>query len=164
MKQPTPKVDRGTDYERPITPYFIDAAQQASDNVEMFVFCDRHFGTCYDDSNHWEIDEACTIPAMSFYKALANLEAGKEISLQIQADVVKTDSAWGADCEYPHDIVTHQEVQILLRIGISEDMKTVTLKLLRQEADVFMPYAQLQQAENASVTSPKDNEEYSTED
>jgi hypothetical protein len=152
LKQPTAEVDSHTNYARPGTPYYEDANEHSPNKVNIVVYCDKRFSDIIGDSDLWDKSEECIIPALSFYEALSKLEAGEEVSLQAQADIVKTDIAWGVDCENPHDTITHQEMQILIQIGISKDMKTVTLKLLRREGDDFIPYAQLQQTYNARLS------------
>jgi hypothetical protein len=144
LKQPTKEVNSGTFYARPETPYFVDTDEYSKDKVRIVVYCDMRFSDIIGDSDEWDKREECVIPADSFYEVLSKLKAGGEISIQLQADIVESESAWGADCDNPHEIVTHQTVQILLYITISEDMKTVTLKLLRQGNDGFVSYCELQ--------------------
>ena len=150
LKQPTPKREYGTPYERPDTPYFIDAVEPLPDSVTIFVSCDLRYGSFYGDSDHWDRSEACVIPAVSFYEMLANLKPGEKASMQVVVDIVKTDITWGIDCEKPHETITHHKAWILLDIEISTDLKTVTLELLHYEHNGFIPYAKLQRSENIS--------------
>jgi hypothetical protein len=147
LNQPMPRLDKGTPYERPETPFFRHATEPSPDSVTIFVSCDLRYGSFYGDSDHWDRSEACAITAVSFYTLLARLEAGKEVSMEVPATIIETDIAWGADCEDHHETITHKEEPILLHIGISADVKTVILKLLRRKGNEFIQYVTIQQYE-----------------
>lgn len=150
LNQPIPKLDKGTPYERPETPFYQDAMEPSPDSVTIFVSCDLRYGSFYGDSDHWDKSEACVFPAASFYGLLARLEAGKEVSAEVPATISEIDMAWGVDCTDPHETITHKEEPVSLHIGISADLTTLTLRLLRKKADGFAPYATLRKSENAA--------------
>jgi len=151
LNQPPIILDRGTPYERPQTPYFRDATEPSPDTVTIFVSCDLRYGSFYGDSDHWNRSEACAIPSVSFHMLLAGLKAGKAVSMEVPATISKIDMAWGVDCENPHETITHKEEPVSLHIGISADLKTVTLNLLQKKADGFASYATLKQSESAAT-------------
>jgi len=66
--------------------------------------------------------------------------------------IVKEDEAWGIDCLDPHNNVTREEVQIMLRLELSADMRSVTLTLLQQGTGGWLPWAQLRQRDGAAPT------------
>lgn len=144
LNQPMPRLDKGTPYERPETPFYQDATEPSPDSVKIFVSCDLRYGSFYGDSDHWDRSESCVLSAAYFYGLLARLEAGKEVSMELPATIIETDIAWGADCENPHETITHKEEPVLLHIGISADLKKMTLKLLRRKGNEFAPYATMQ--------------------
>ena len=143
LNQTISRLEKGTPYERPEAPFYRDATEPAPDFVTIFIYSDLRFGSFYGDSDHWDRSESCSFPAASFYKLLAGLEAGKEVSGELPATIIETDIAWGPDCVNPHETITHKEEPVLLHIGISTDLKTVTLKLLRKKTDGFASYATL---------------------
>jgi hypothetical protein len=146
---PKPRLEQHTPYERPDTPYFMDVCEQIPDTVTVVVSSARRYGSAYGDSDHWDRNEECVLPAVLFYELLAGLEGGKQASAEMMADIVKTDRAWGIDCVNPYDSVTHEEVRVSLTIEMSPDLKTVTLTLLRCKGNGFVPYATLQRSEIA---------------
>ncbi len=151
LNQPVPWLEKGTPYERPEAPFFKDATDASPDSVTIFVSYDQRYGSFYGDSDHWDRSEVWSLSAVTFYRLLAKLEAGKEVSLELSATIIKTDIAWGIDCENPHETITHKEEPVSLQIGISPDLKTVTLNLLQKKADGFASYATLKHSESAET-------------
>ncbi|MFA5262268.1 MAG: hypothetical protein WC378_00475 [Opitutaceae bacterium] len=145
LSQPTPLVDCHTDYERQSTPFFVDAWASSSDPVRVVVWLDNRYGSYMGDYDNWHHSIAYALPAEWFFDALARLQAGGEISAQTRAEMIKEDEAWGSDCEHPYSDVTRQEVQIMLRLELSADMKAVTLTLLEPRGGGWEPLTQLRQ-------------------
>jgi hypothetical protein len=152
IRLPTPELDSHTDYARPSTPYFTDGNQQYDNEVDIVVSCDFRNRNAYNESNYWDRLKLFSIPEDAFYKTLEKLQRGCEVSMEMECDIVDIDRAWGFDCLEPYCNEKREKVRIILRIGISKEMKTVTLKLLRRERDDFVPYAQLQQTYNARLS------------
>ena len=143
-------IEKGTPYERPETPYFQDATEPATESVRVVISNDLRHGSFYGDSDHWHRSEVCVIPSVSFYTLLAGLETDNTVTMEVLATISEIDMAWGADCENPHETVTHKEEPVLIEIGISEDTKTVTINLLRRKSNEFVPYATLRRSETGS--------------
>ncbi|GEM_PF-3627516 len=149
LNLPPVTLEKGTPYERPETPYFQDASEPSPDAVTIFVSCDLRYGSFYGDSDHWNHSEVCEIPSVSFYTLLAGLEAGKAASMEVTATIGEIDMAWGVDCADPHETITHKQEPILVHVEMSADETAVALKLLRQEKNLYVPYAALQRGGSA---------------
>jgi hypothetical protein len=152
LKQPTPELDSHTDYSRPSTPYFTDVNEQVTKEVDIVVSCDFRNRNADSESNYRDLLKLFSIPAQAFYKTLGKLRPGCDVSMETDSDLVDIDRAWGFDCLEFFCKERREKIRIILQIGISKDMKTVTLKLLRREGDDFIPYAQLQQTCNARLS------------
>jgi TusA-related sulfurtransferase len=148
LKQPTPEVESGTVYARPSTPYFVDTNKETPREVQVVVYCLFRYGSVYGDSDHWDIRELCAVPVISFYEALEKLEPGEEITIHSDGSIINVNSAWGADCENPHDELSSRKVKIKFTLGITEDLKTVTLKIFLLEPEGEKLYTDLQQSDN----------------
>ncbi len=153
LNQPTPRVDTGTDYAQPSTPFFTDVSAHSHGKVGVTVYHLLHFGTWLGDSDHWRHSTECFLPADWFFETLAKLRPGGETSSQGPAEIVRTDEAWGPDCAKPHCDVTREPVSIMMHLAMAADLKTVTLTLLRQEAGNFVPFTELRQTEIRPDTS-----------
>ena len=133
-------------------PFFTDGSASSPPTVSVFVHYDWRYGSFFGDSDHWCRSTACSIPAEWFFDALGRLQPGVEIVAQGRAEIVKEDEAWGIDCLDPHNNVTREEVQIMLRLELSADMRSVTLTLLQQGTGGWLPWAQLRQRDGAAPT------------
>jgi hypothetical protein len=127
---PSPTIDLGTPYERTKTPYCHLHEGEGHESL-VVVFSDEARNSSWmGDEDNYHRSEYYELPIKLITELLADIEPGGQRMCAVgYVNVFKEDSAFGYDCEEPHEYISHRKKEVSLFAELSEDQRRATLSI-----------------------------------
>src|SRR5271157_913265 len=127
---PSPTLEVGTPYEQKETPYcHLHEGEGHESLVVVFSYEARNSSWMGDEDNYHR-SEYYELSKKLITELLTDIQPGGERMCAVgYVKVFKEDSAFGYDCEEPHDNISHRKEEVSHFAELSEDQRIATLSI-----------------------------------